>query len=181
MSKKHDTAAAWANAMIAALPGVLTYTELVERAGGSKLQPRPPLDLIAKLCIKCGWPQLTLMAVTAGTKNDLVPMPSAEAFDPKTDRLLVSGFPRHEIGVRQAQVRAFDWTPHLDVLTDPKVYEAIDAPAVPPEKIIGITRRVPEPMIRILDDVIAGLKAMPQPDRAAVAPKLLALLGAPAQ
>ena len=46
-------------------------------------------------------------------------MPSAEAFDPRTDRLLVSGIPRNEIGVRQAEVRAFDWTPHLDVLTDP--------------------------------------------------------------
>ena len=162
--------------MIAALPGVLTYTELVERGGGNKFQSRPPLDLIARLCIKHNLPQLTLMAVAATTKDDLVPMPSAEAFDPKTDRLLVSGIPRYEIGVRQAEVRAFDWAPHLAILTDPKVYEAIDVPALPAEKVIGITRRVPESMIGIVDDLIARLKPMPQPQRAAVAPKLLALL-----
>lgn len=156
--RARDVAAKSAAAIIAALPGVLTYSEVAEQVNTSKRLLGVPLDLIARVCMARGWPHLTLMVCTHGTKDDIVPMPGNAAFDPKTDRMLTLDVPRYEIGGWQARIRAFDWSTALPVLADAATYEElITGPA---EASPAITRRVPEGLVPQLDELLAVLKPM---------------------
>lgn len=158
------------------LPDAITYSHAASLIGANKRQMRGPLDLIAMACTKHGLPPITLMACKAATKGDLVPMPGDAAFDPKTDRLLVTNIPRYEIAAWQAKVRSFDWTPYLRLLSDAATYQAVDTPKEPPEPIAVMTRRVPNSMVATLDTIIGTLKPISASARESVSAKLLAEL-----